>query len=305
MRSANISVVIPTCYRVDKLVTSLQRILACEPPPSELIVHVDAGDAETARCVRSAFASVQLIESVEPVGPGGGRNRLIAAASCPFVASFDDDSYPIDSDYFACLERTFDRFPEAGVVAVQIFHEDEVVQPRATAAAWVADFVGCGCAYRRDAFKATSGYVPLRIAYGMEEVDLSLRLQECGWRVLKTEALRVFHATRRQNQACSPVIRASIANLALLAFLRYPARYWWIGIGQVLNRIVWLIRKRRWSGILDGIAGIPMHLWRYRRFRALVTASTLLSYLALRRRAIPLASGIIDIVECSFDSVPL
>jgi GT2 family glycosyltransferase len=289
MTPASISIVIPTCNRVDKLLISLQRIIDCKPPPAELLVHVDAGDFETATVVQSEFPQVRLIQSSESVGPGGGRNRLIANATCPLVASFDDDSYPLDTDYFRALAAVFARFPEAGVVAATIHHEDETVQPRGTSAAWVADFVGCGCAYRREAFAATSGYVPLAVAYGMEEVDMSLRLHDQGWRVLKSDALRVFHATRRRHHNAPEVTRASVANLALLAFLRYPSRCWWIGVGQVCRRLAWLMIHGRRAGLIGGLVGIPAHLWSHRRFRAVVGVGTLRRYLLLRRNPVPMA----------------
>ena len=286
MADANVSVIIPTYGHPDKLLVSLQRILECDPAPAEIIIHVDAGDIETAVCVRSRFPNVRLIESNERVGPGGARNRLVQAASCPVVASFDDDSYPLDADYFLRVEEMFIRFPEAAIVAAEIFHEHESIKPRGTSAVWAADFLNCGSAYRRTAFLETTGYVPLQVAYGMEEVDLAIRLHDRRWRVLKTDLLRIFHATDRAHQASSVITRASISNVALVAFLRYPVTCWWIGIKQIVNRAIWLLRHNRRAGVLDGIVGIPAHLWRHRKYRAPIRATTLRSYLRLRRQPV-------------------
>ena len=52
-------------------------------------------------------------------GPGGGRNRLIGAATSPLIASFDDDSWPLDRDYFRLAAELFQAHPRAAVVEGQ------------------------------------------------------------------------------------------------------------------------------------------------------------------------------------------
>ena len=287
MHRANISVIIPTRNRVDKLLSTLRRIVECEPPPAEVIVHIDGGDTDTANVVNPVFPEVRLIQSAQQVGPGGGRNRLIRAASHPVVASFDDDSYPLDSDYFGVLEALFLKFPSAAVMAAETFDEGDTIRPVEDAALWVADFIGCGCAYKRESFMATTGYLALAIAYGMEEVDLALRLHDSGQGILKVGRLRVFHATTRMHHTASAITCASLANLALLAFLRYPVLCWWIGILQVCNRVLWLLRHGRLSGLIGGFLSVPMLIWQHRAMRSPVRSRTLSSYLKLRRQPIP------------------
>ena len=57
------------------------------------------------------------------------------------------------------------------------------------------------CVYRRSAFLEAGGYVPLPVAYGMEEVDLALRLHSRGGKILTTPWLRVFHNTDLKRHA--------------------------------------------------------------------------------------------------------
>jgi glycosyltransferase involved in cell wall biosynthesis len=286
MAFVNISVIIPTYNRVDKLQVSLRRILACDPSPGEVIVHVDGGDTQTAVFVRSKFPEVRLIESAIRSGPGGGRNQLMAAASYPIVASFDDDSYPLDTDYFARLGMIFDEFPSVAVLGAAIFHQGEEIKPTDLSCRWVADFVGCGCAYRREAFLFTTGFVPLPIAYGMEEVDLAIRLHGSGRSILETRWLRVMHLTTRQHHLAPTITAAAVANLCLLTYLRYPITCWGIGFVQVVNRIWWLLRSKRWQGILAGLVQAPRLIRRYAVYRGTVSASALHSYLRLRRQTI-------------------
>jgi GT2 family glycosyltransferase len=278
-----VSVVIPTYRRCRELGVAIRKIIDCRPPPSEIIVHVDAGDVETEPWLRREFPTVQVLQSAHRVGPGGGRNTLVGAALSDIVASFDDDSYPLDPDYFARLSEVFSRRPDAAVVASQIVHRGE---PAPNAAATVGAstlFVGCGVAYRRRDFLECGGYVPLAVAYGMEEVDLAIRLTSRGKHIYFSPWLRVFHDMDFSRHRNASITAASIANLALLTYLRYPVRYWPYGFMQVVNRVCWLLTVRRFPGIVTGLLRIPAHIWSHRRYRETVSSSGLAAFLRARR----------------------
>jgi GT2 family glycosyltransferase len=280
-----VSVVIPTYQRPGQLLDAVMRIRNCDPCPDEIIVHVDGGD-DVSETVMAEVTGIKILRSHQQVGPGGGRNRAIALAKNEIVASFDDDSYPVDRDYFARLLTLFESFPKAAVIGARIYHRDEAIALDGLATRWVHSFVGCGCAYRRSAFRQTSGYVPLAVAYGMEEVDLSLRLHDLGWGVLESDWLRVFHDTQLSHHRHPKITAASIANQMLLAYLRYPIAFWGLGGIQCLNRIVWLMRHRRFAGIGRGLWLIPKLIWNHRRDRQPVSAQSLRTYQQLRRRSV-------------------
>jgi GT2 family glycosyltransferase len=278
-----ITAIVTAYERVDQTLNTLRILAACEPQPDEILVHVDANGVECAQAVREQFPQIRVIVSKERVGPGGGRNKLVAAASHDFVASFDDDSYPIDADYFARVGQLFDRFAEASVVCAALYHVGEAIGLDERKAQWTADFSGGACVYRRDAFVNAGGYVPLPVAYGMEETDLALRLHSHGGKILSSSWLRVFHDTDLGRHAEPHVTAGSIANLALLAYLRYPVALWSIGVAQCANRVFWLLRHGRHRGIWRGLTMIPGHLRAHRRFRLTVSSRSVRSYLALRR----------------------
>lgn len=284
MATVPISVVIPTYNRPDQLLIALEKIYQCDPMPDEIIIHIDTGDNITRPVLSSSFSkNIQVLQSDTQMGPGGGRNCAIAAAKNELIASFDDDSYPLDNNYFLRLTQLFEMFPQAAVIGANIFHLDEAILPADLSATWVPDFVGCGCAYRKSAFKQTSGYVPLAVAYGMEEVDVALQLKNAGWQILHSPWLRVFHNTRLTHHSKPKVTTASIANLALLAYLRYPVVYWWLGIGQCLSRIIWLIKHNRTNGIVKGILSIPWLIYQHHRSRQPISADTLQLHLQMHR----------------------
>jgi hypothetical protein len=117
----------------------------------------------------------------------------------------------------------------------------------------------------------------------MEEVDLALRLHSRGGKILSSSWLRVFHDTDLQRHAEPHVTAGSIANLALLAYLRYPVSLWSLGVWQCTNRVLWLLRHGRHRGIWRGLKMIPGHLRAHRSFRLKVSNRAVRSYLALRR----------------------
>jgi len=278
-----ISAIVTAYERIDQTLATLRVIQSCVPQPDEVLVHVDANQVECEQAIRTAFPNVRVLLSREQLGPGGGRNKLLQATRCELVASFDDDSYPIDSDYFARARKIFERFPEAALVCASLYQSGESIGLDDRSAYWTADFLGAACIYRRDAFLAAGGYVPLPVAYGMEEVDLALRLHSQGNKILTTRWLRVFHNTDLQHHGDPRVTASSIANLALLAYLRYPVSLWAIGVGQCGNRLLWLLRHGRRRGMWKGLTMIPAHLRAHQRYRLPVSRQTVRSYLALRR----------------------
>lgn len=284
-----ITAIVTAFQRVDQTLASLRAIESCQPPPDEILVYVDGNQQVCAQAIRANFPRIQVVVSKKNIGPGGARNRLIMAAAHEFIASFDDDSYPLDSDYFGRVETLMAQFPKAAILNAAIYHQNETIQQDVRCAEWVSDFIGCGCIYRRSAFLATSGYVPLRLAYCMEEVDLALRLHAQGKNILATPWLRVFHDTDLKHHVDPEVTAWSIANLVLLTYLRYPPILWIVGIGQCCKRLFWLFRNGRRRGIVSGLLMIPTHLWNNRRYRERLSIRSVRSYLELRRSPVPVS----------------
>ena len=281
--TSGISAIVTAYERIEQTLATLRIIQSCKPAPDEVLVHVDANQIECEKAIRDNYPNVRVLLSSERVGPGGGRNRLLKSARFEFVASFDDDSYPIDSDYFGRALELFEKFPDASVICAALYHIGDAIGLDERSAQWTADFSGGACIYRRDAFLDAGGYVPLPVAYGMEEVDLAIRLHSRGGKILTTSWLRVFHNTDLKRHGDPQVTAGSLANLALLAYLRYPVSLWGIGAGQCANRLVWLLRNGRRRGIWKGLTMIPAHLRANRGYRLPVSKKALRSYLALRR----------------------
>jgi GT2 family glycosyltransferase len=279
-----ISVLIPTWRRAEQLAGTIHNILSCSPRPAEVIVHIDAGDDVTEPLLSRTFGTeVKILKATRPRGPGGGRNLLIRAATQSFFASFDDDSRPLREDYFARMAELLKANPDAAVIGASIVYDRHCRDTPPGEVRCAPSFEGCGHVGRVKAFKEISGYVPLRYAYGMEEVDVSLQLLDRKWRILSAPHLSVFHDTDLSHHVSPGVNGSQIRNTALKAFLRYPIRYWPLGLLQTFKRVSYSLRNRRFKGILGGLLSIPFACFRYVEFRSTVRPETIRFYRQLSK----------------------
>jgi GT2 family glycosyltransferase len=282
MKPAPVTVGIPTFGRGLRVIETLTRLAQCDPPPSEMIVHVDRSNGELERELAVRFPTVRLLSSFESVGPGGGRHRCLQACTQPFFASFDDDSWPLDSDFFAQVTTLFTSHPRAAVLAASIFSRGEVVPRREPEVRIVSDYTGCGYAVRTHAYRQTAGHIDRSCAYGVEEVDLAMQLHALEWTILQCRSLRVFHDTQLSHHASAEVVANTVQNVALRAYLRYPVPLWPRAALQLCNVVWFMLKQGRFAGLGRGLWGIPAALRHHASRRRQLPADKIRSYLNAR-----------------------
>lgn len=282
---APVAVVIPTFGRGDAVLRTLARISECRPRPAEIWVHVDGGDAALERNLTAQYPAVRILTSPQRLGPGGGRHRCLAACGTPYAVSFDDDSWPVDDDFFAVVTRLFEANPRAAIIGAAIWHRHENDVPRAATLTRRAWFTGCGHAIRLPAFAGIRGYLPRPVAYGLEENDIALQLFSSGWDIYESGELRVFHDTELRHHESPEITAGTAANIALFAFLNYPVVLWGWGALQLANFARYCLGAGRRRGLLEGLMRVPADCYRNRRHRRPVALPTLIRFLRLRRDA--------------------
>ena len=280
-----ITVGIPTYSRGELVVRVLERIFTCDPMPAEVIIHVDESDGELEQKLAALFPTVLLLSSPKRVGPGGGRHRCIQAASQPYFVSFDDDSWPMDTAFFARVVVHLESSDDIGGLAARITQRGETIEPAHIESRTVVDFTGCGHALRVAAYRRVTGYVDRPNAYGLEERDLALQLHADGWKMLECDDLRVFHDTDLGHHRRPEVSASTIENAALLVWLRYPASLWGYGLLQYLNVLWFMIGRGRAAGLVLGVIRTPFELWRHRGLRRPLPSAAVRSYLRGRRQS--------------------
>lgn len=281
---APVSVIIPTYGRGAAIIKVLERIVLCRPLPAKIIVHLDAPADNALADISRLFPDVVVLSSSTRLGPGGGRHRALMACDTPIAVSFDDDSYPIDEQFFSEVARLFAQNEDVALLAAQIWHRNEKMPELADWMFERPNFVGCGFAIRVEAYRKIRGYLPRPIAYGVEETDVSLQLFAARQRICQVGALRVFHDTDLKHHSSPVITAASITNLGLYAFLHYPvSRFGW-GVLQVANRVRFLASRRRFRGIITGFLAIPLDCYRFRQYRDPVDPDVLSRFFRLISR---------------------
>lgn len=283
--AAEVSVFIPTFARGALIIETLKKIAECEPRPEEILVHIDQTDGKLEAVIAEQFPDVRVFGSQIRLGPGGGRDFCLKRARTPLAVSFDDDSWPVDRDFFAKVVDLFAKHPEAALIGATIWHRCQQELPRDRALLCAPAFTGCGYAIRVDVYRELAGFLPRPVAYGLEESDLALQLFADGYRIFESRELRVFHDTELRHHDSSEITECVVANVALLAFVRYPAWLWGWGLLQLASTVKFCLAKGRWRGVPAGLGRIPKDCWSFRQRRRPLSGARVWAYLQWRRRS--------------------
>ena len=261
----------------------LEKVQECDPKPMEFWVHVDLADGTLERELNRKFPNVGVLTSPVRLGPGGGRHRCLTACKSSYAVSFDDDSYPTDSDFFFQVERLFLEHQRAAIFGARIWQRHETEKTRSNSLDLVPNYMGCGHAIRLAAYRQIRGYLARPCAFGMEESDLSLQLFAAGWQIYESGSLRVFHDTDLSHRESPEIASGTITNVGLCAFLHYPFIGWWRGLTQLANIVLWHILRGKIRGVGSGVLRIPIECYRNRGYRRPIAWKRLRPFLDFRR----------------------
>ncbi|WP_338890167.1 glycosyltransferase family 2 protein [Rhodococcus sovatensis] len=229
------TVVIVTRDRAEELLTTLTHLVALEPRPPVVVVD-NASTDNTAVVVDRMAREYGGLTSIRLDRNGGGasRNVGVAAATTPFVAFSDDDSWWANN----ALQRAahvFSEYPRVGLIAARtLVGHDEREDPvnammessplgRAPGAPGpsVLGFLACGSIVRKSAFDQVGGFSPL-IGFAGEEESLAIDLAAHGWELCYVRDIVSHHHPSLSRS--SPYQRrvAAMRNRLLTNWIRRP-----------------------------------------------------------------------------------
>jgi len=143
---------------------------------------------------------VRVTTTDENLGVPGGRHAAIQLSDSDVVGFLDDDAIV----GFGANKRIVEAFttdPDLGAVALRLADEDGNTarrhHPRVgdrplKQSREVTLFLGGACALRREAYDSVGGYFT-ELFYGHEELELSWRLIDAGWKIQYLDDVRVTH----------------------------------------------------------------------------------------------------------------
>jgi N-acetylglucosaminyl-diphospho-decaprenol L-rhamnosyltransferase len=262
-------VVVVTRDRVRSLLGTVARLRSLPQRPGVIVVDNGSTDG-TAAAVGDRFPDVTVLQLGRNVG-AAGRNLGVAAATAPYVAFSDDDSW-WSEDALSIAASRFDRHPSLGAVAARILvgQEERLDDTSALMARsplpadglpgpQVLGFVACGTAVRRSAFLQTRGFHP-RYGMGSEERLVAMDLATAGWKIAYVEDVVAHH--HPEGGARPGRRRAALRNDLWTAWLRRPVASaarrtiemclggrprWdaWRAVAQAMAGLPWVLRERQ------------------------------------------------------------
>lgn len=235
--AARVTTVVATRNRWSDLAQSL-------PHHRGLVVLVDNGsDDGTPERVLRHFPHVRALEMGRNLG-AVARNVGVQAASTPYVAFADDDSWWAPGALARAVEL-FDHHPRLGLLAAAILvGASESLDPVCRQMADsplpaepdlpgppVLGFVACGSVVRRAAYLAAGGFDEV-VEFAGEEERLAMDLAALGWGIAYVPEVVAHHHPSPVRED-SPDRRARLArNRLLTSVMRRP---WTVVVRDVLT----------------------------------------------------------------------
>lgn len=250
------SLIIITRNRRDDLHQTLLT-LAQQSADFELVVVDNGSDDGTPAMVEQTVPDAVLVRLQENAGVSGGRNRGAEAAKGSILVFLDDDATFADPDALLRIERRFATQPTLGIVAANSYltatgEPERAAIPRRDKKIIETDyeasyFCGVGFAVRRDLFEKVGRFFE-PFVYSCEELDLSWRVLESGYRIVRAADVVVLHRRSPLERPQGRWVYSNARNRVWLAARHLPWHYvlshgaiWW-------SYLLWVAIKNRLTG---------------------------------------------------------
>jgi GT2 family glycosyltransferase len=219
-----ISVIIPTRDRAELLAACLDSILAAGLQPADeiLIIDNDSKERETEDLFRKIQARSSIVTVMRQPGPFNFSALCNAAAQRArgdLLVFLNNDTQVRTSDWLERL-RTFAGRPDVGAVGAKLLFLNETVQHQgvvlgmggvaghfgarasASAAGWrkrglvpheVSAVTAACLMVEKAKFSAVGGFDAEHLPIDLNDLDLCLRLAQCGWRTICDSRVELYH----------------------------------------------------------------------------------------------------------------
>jgi len=209
-----LSIIIITFNRKDELKECLASIFNQTILPDEIII-VDNNSSDGTKDLfgpgKIDHPAIKYYRLEKNLGVAGARNYGINKASGDILIFIDDDALIKSSDAFEKIILKFKNDPNLGVCAFKIvnFYTKQVIPeefPHKDKSIMdlneefeTSYFIGAAHAIKREVFEKC-GLYPDEYFYGMEELDLSFRILDRGYKIVYCPDIVVLHKKSRRGR---------------------------------------------------------------------------------------------------------
>lgn len=243
-----ISFVIATYNRKDDLRETLNSIFNQAYSNYEIVVICNSDD-DTPELFydegRFNCQKIRYFHFPERMGVPKARNEGIKRASGEIIVTIDDDAVLDNPKVTTHIIESFAQDPDLGVIAFRSenyytgqvadkeFPDPPYNQRSPDKEFETTFFVGVGNAISADVFEEI-GYYAEEFEYGVEELDLSLRVVDAGWRIRYDPEVCVRHKESPEGRLPDrEIITKMLENRIRTAVRNLPWRY------VVVSTIIW------------------------------------------------------------------
>jgi len=205
----------------------------------ELVVIQNGGEPVSTKAADAAYLHLR-----ENIGIPAARDLGARHLSTDLVGFLDDDA-ELQENVAARVRREFEQDPELAVVAMRVVDENgatarrhvpRIGNRRATVTGPVGTFLGGACVVRRSAYEQAGGYFG-ELFYGHEELELSWRLVDDGWRIKYLAEATVLHprstiSRHEEGWRNTGRNRVLIARRTLPWIVAGPHTFFWLVVGS-------------------------------------------------------------------------
>lgn len=257
---------IVTHNRSEILPRAIESALAQTWPDKEIVVF-DSGSTDDTTALRNRYSAVQWERSARNVGYLWARNHLMSSASADLFCSLDDDAWFVQGDELSRIVPLFENRPAVAAVALDILSPDKPAPSGRSGAVPAHMFIGCGHVLRLAAARECGLYVETPGTYGSEEKDLSVRLLDRGFEILKAPGIHVWHERSPVARDLPMQHRSGVCNDLAFALRRFPApMLYWMLPGKVVNHLYFSARHKL---LVPCFQGLDMFRRNFRAIAAL------------------------------------
>jgi len=246
------------------------------------VAVIDDGSTDETLTLASQFPMVDWTRWTISQGHLAARNHWMCSTREDYFVSLDDDAWFLEGDEIAIAIDVLEKNPQIGAVAFDILSPDRPNPTLRDAPRPAALYIGCGHVLRLAAVRNVGAYQWSPGNYGSEEKDLSLRLMDAGYQIVRLPGLHVWHDKTPLARAIPEQHKSGVCNDLAMTLRRTPAPLLPAALlAKLYRHFIFSRRSGLTNPCLQGfwlfIRSIPA-IWHSRRA---VKASTLRNFIRL------------------------
>lgn len=228
---------ITTFNRAEILRKAIRSALEQDYPDKEVVVVDDASTDQTPE-LQAEFPNVRWHRFDTSQGYRAARNLMMSETDADLFCSLDDDSWFTAADGLRRGVELFQSDARLAAVGFEILdegHRDGSTEIRVTSANM---FIGCGHLVRLSAAREVGLYHDLPGEYGGEEKDLSIRLLDAEYDVVRLNGVQIWHDKTFLTRDIPRQHVSGVSNDLWLTYSRAPlTMLFWLLPAKVLSHL--------------------------------------------------------------------